>query len=71
MYKNVTVGDRKFNVIRVCREEFITEETKDSIKNNNPLIDVVLRDGKGNLLFCHEARDVQFRDLTEENIEPQ
>jgi hypothetical protein len=67
MYKYVSVGERKFKVVRTCREEFTSEEVKECIKHNNPLIDVVLSDGRGNLLFCHETRDVQFRDLVPED----
>lgn len=70
MYKFVNVGERKFSVIRTCREEFTTEEVKESIKQRNPLIDVVLSDGRGSLLFCHEMKDVQFRDVPIEEEQP-
>ena len=69
MYKFVNVGERKFRVIRACREEFTTEDVKESIKSLNPLIDVVISDGRGNLLFCNEMTDAKFRDVVE-NEEP-
>jgi len=63
MYKYIKLEDRRFKVIRVCRDEFTSQETRDSIKNNNILIDIVLRDGTGNLLFCHEMKEATFRDI--------
>jgi hypothetical protein len=66
MYKYVSVRERKFKVVRICREEFTTDEVKESIKQQNSLIDVVLSDGKGSLFFCHEMKDAQFREPTEE-----
>lgn len=69
MYKFVNIGERKFRVIRSCREEFTTEDVKESIKSFNPLIDVVISDGRGSLLFCHEMKDAKFRDL-DQNEEP-
>jgi hypothetical protein len=66
MYKFVNIGERKFSVVRISREEFTTDDVKDSIKQRNPLIDVVISDGRGHLLFCHEMKDAQFRD-----VEPQ
>lgn len=57
MDKFVTVQDRKFKIIRVCKEQNTTDDVREIIKLNNLLIDVVLRDGSGNLLFCHEIRD--------------
>jgi len=62
----VSVGERRFKVIRVCREEHMTDELKEAIKQSNILINVVLSDGKGNLLFCHEIKDVEFTDVTNE-----
>lgn len=59
MDRFVSVGDRKFKVIRECRQEMTSDQVRESIKNRNMLIDVVLSDGKGNLLFCHEARIVE------------
>lgn len=66
MYKFVNVGERKFSVIRTCREEFTSDETREFIKQRNPLIDVVLSDGRGSLLFCHEMKEAQFRDVVPE-----
>lgn len=66
MYRFVNVGERKFTVMRTCREEFTSEDVRESIKQRNSLIDVVLSDGRGNLLFCHEMKDVQFRDVSPE-----
>lgn len=63
MYRHISLGDRKFKVIRTCREEFTSQETRDYIKDSNILVDIVLRDGSGNLLFCHEMKDAQFRDV--------
>jgi len=63
MNRAVSIGDRKFIVIRSCRTEHMTDELKESIKMNNRLIDVVLSDNNGNLLFCHEPKEAQFRDI--------
>lgn len=64
MYRKViSIGDRRFSIIRVAREDRTSEEAKEAIKESNELIDVVLRDGKGSLLFCQEVKDVQFRDV--------
>jgi hypothetical protein len=59
----VSMGDRKFLVVRSCRSEGMTEEKRNAIKNSSILIDIVLDDGRGNMLFCHEARDVEYRDI--------
>lgn len=66
MERYITLQDRKFKVIRSCRESLTTQETREFIKLCNPLIDIVLSDGHGNLLFCHEAKDAQVRDATNE-----
>lgn len=64
MYRKViSIGDRRFSIIRIAREDRTSEEAKEAIKESNELIDVVLRDGKGSLLFCQEVKDVQFRDV--------
>lgn len=67
MNRIVSMGDRKFMVIRQCRSEFLSEQTRTSIRDSNALIDIVLDDGRGNMLFCHEIKDVQFRDLVRED----
>lgn len=56
-------------VVRACRSENMTEEKRTAIKNSNHLIDIVLDDGKGNLLFCHEAKIVEYKDVISE-IQP-
>lgn len=71
MRRFVSMGDRKFMVIRQCRSENITEEKRNAIKNSNSLIDIVLDDGRGSLLFCHEAKEVQWRDVERENPDHQ
>lgn len=71
MYKFVNVGERKFRVIRACREEFTSEDVKESIKSLNPLIDVVISDGRGHLLFCNEMKDAEFRDVVENEEQAQ
>lgn len=65
----VKIGERSFHVIRVTNESLTTKETQDSIKNGNNMIDIVLRDGKGSLLFCHEVKDAIFRDIDKEELE--
>lgn len=66
----IKMGDRAFSVIRSTNESLTTKETQDSIKNGNRMIDIVLRDGRGSLLFCHEVKDVLFRDIDKsESIE--
>ena len=64
----ISIEERKFVIIRTCREDMVSDELRESIKASNGLIDVVLRDGRGVLLFCHEVKDAQFRDVTEERI---
>lgn len=59
----IKMGDRAFSVIRSTNESLTTKDVQDSIKNGNRMIDIVLRDGRGSLLFCHEVKDVQFRDV--------
>lgn len=59
----VKINDRTFSVIRSTNESLTTKDVQDSIKNGNRMIDIVLRDGRGSLLFCHEVKDVQFRDV--------
>lgn len=66
MNRIVSMGDRKFMVIRQCRSEFLSEQARISIRDSNSLIDIVLDDGRGNMLFCHEIKDAQFRDLVRE-----
>lgn len=70
MYKYIKLEDRRFKVMRVCRDEFTSQETRDFIKNNNILIDIVLRDGAGNLLFCHEMKEAVFRDIEPQEESP-
>ena len=69
MHTVVSIGDRKFIVIRKCRSEFMTDELREMIKLSNGLINIVLSDRDGNLLFCHEPKDAVFRDLTEEELQ--
>jgi hypothetical protein len=64
----ISIEERKFVVLRTCREDMVSDEIRESIKASNGLIDVVLSDGRGGILFCHEVKDVQFRDITEENV---
>lgn len=70
MYKYIKLEDRRFKVIRVCKDELTSQETRDFIKNNNILIDIVLRDGTGNLLFCHEMKEAVFRDVEPQEESP-
>jgi hypothetical protein len=63
MREVVTMGERKFVVIRKCKSEFMTDELRESIKARNPLIDIVLSDGRGYFLFCHEPKVVEYRDI--------
>lgn len=41
----------------------MTDERRESIKESNSLIDAVIDDGKGSLLFCHEAKDITYREI--------
>lgn len=59
----VKMGDRAFSIIRATNESLTTKETQDRIRDGNRMINVVLSDGKGSLLFCHEIRDAKFRDI--------
>jgi hypothetical protein len=61
MQRLVSIDDRRFFVIRSCKSLGMTEEKRCTIKDSNPLIDIVLDDGRGNMLFCHEARVVEYR----------
>lgn len=67
MYRIIKIEDRSFRVVRVANESLMTNEIQESIKNANPLIDIVIRDGKGALLFCHEIKSVDFREITKTN----
>lgn len=67
MHQIIRIEDRSFKVIRVARESLMTGEIQESIKNGNPLIDIVIRDGKGGLLFCHEIKSVDFREIIKPN----
>ncbi len=71
MQRFVSMGDRKFLVIRSCRSQNMTEEKRHAIKDSNILIDIVLDDGRGNMLFCHEARVVEYRDVDPNEILPE
>lgn len=66
MNRFITLGDRKFKVIRICREATTSDVLREAIKNGNRLIDVVLSDGKGNILFCHEAKDMETREIKDD-----
>lgn len=62
----IRIGERTFSVVRACRSESMTDERRESIKSSNIMIDVVIDDGKGYLLFCHEVKDASYRETVME-----